>query len=57
MSLNIKNIIVYKLWHNCNSDGHNIEHNKRALLKSIISKKLSTIGRGLIVKAYQIYSR
>ena len=42
--------IVYKLWQNCNIYGNNIEHNRQLfeylILKSIIVKKLSVIGRG-----------
>ena len=47
------NKIVYKLWHNCSSYGHNIEINMQllwALLKSIIGKKLSIISQGLTLK-------
>ena len=25
------NKIIYKLWHNCSSHGHNIEHNRQIL--------------------------
>ena len=44
------NKIVYELWHNCSSYGHNVEHNRqlfRAMLKSIIDEKLTIIGQGV----------
>ena len=37
------------VWHNCSTYGHNIKHNRQALLKSIIGKKLSIVGQGLSV--------
>ena len=42
-------IEINKIIQNCNSYGHNIEHNRQlflALLKSIIGEKLSIIGWG-----------
>ena len=45
------NKIIYKLWHNCSSHGHNIEHNRQnfwSLLKSIISKKIEHNKLGLV---------
>ena len=49
------NKIIHKLWHNCGSNGHIIEHNRQicwALLKSIIGQKLNIISQGLIVQQF-----